>query len=183
MQWYKDNSKTLVGIECINPYNARHILRLSPNSKNLDSQDNIEDNSDIRVLSIIVNNKPTLFDIKKILLSSQQEYDSSSEVNSFILNDKQVWLDKATRVGLFNNLNIEKAADIKTTTLWFKNNSIEVEVDKAIKLLTAVEVYAKQCYDNTQRHYAEINQLETIDDCLKYDITAGYPDVLNITTN
>ena len=28
----------------------------------------------------------------------------------------------------------------------------------------------------------EIKQLETIEDCLNYDITAGYPDILNIQT-
>lgn len=110
----------------------------------------------------------------------QKEYDSSAEVNCFILNDKKVWLDKSTRVGLFNILNLEKANRIETTTLWFNTISVEVDVDKALTLLTAVEMYAKKCYDNTQKHYVEINQLETIEDCLAYDITKDYPDILNI---
>lgn len=29
----------------------------------------------------------------------------------------------------------------------------------------------KKCYNNTQKHYVEINQLETIEDYLAYDIT------------
>ena len=95
--------------------------------------------------------------------------------------DLRVWFDKDTRVGLFNLLNIEKASNTETTTLWFSNTSIEIQVDKAIALLTTVEKYAKQCYDNTQKHYVKINQLESIEDCLQYDITAGYPDILNIT--
>lgn len=37
------------------------------------------DDSDTRILSIIVKNKPTLFDIKNHLLSLQKEYDSSAE--------------------------------------------------------------------------------------------------------
>lgn len=41
-------------------------------------------------------------------------------------------------------------------------------------------MYDKKCYDNTQKHYVEINQLETIEDCLAYDITKGYSDILNI---
>ena len=49
-------------------------------------------------------------------------------------------------------------------------------------LLTMVEKYAKKCFDNTQKHYIEIKQLESIEDCLQYDITAGYPDILNITS-
>ena len=132
-------------------------------------------------MSIIVNNKPSIKKKKKHLLSLQKEYDSSFEVNCFILGGKKVWFDKDTRVGLFNLLNIEKASNTETTTLWFSNNSIEIQVDKAMALLTMVEKYAKQCYDNTQKHYVEINQLGSIEDCLQYDITAGYPDILNIT--
>ena len=95
--------------------------------------------------------------------------------------DLRVWFDKDTRVGLFNLLNIEKASNTETITLWFSNTSIEIQVDKAMALLTTVEKYAKQCYDNTQKHYVEINQLESIEDCLQYDITAGYSTILNIT--
>ena len=35
-------------------------------------------------------------------------YDSSSSVNAFLLNGIQVWLDKATRVGLMNSTTIAK---------------------------------------------------------------------------
>ena len=179
MRWINIKSEELVGLECINPKNDRHILRLSPNSKNIIQDE--QDNNDTRIVSIIVNNKPSIDDIKKHLLSLQKEYDSSFEVNCFILGGKKVWLNKDTRVGIFNLLNIEKASNTETTTLWFSNTSIEIQVDKAMALLTMVEKYAKQCYDNTQKHYVEINQLESIEDCLQYDITEGYPDILNIT--
>ena len=165
MRWINIKKDELVGLECINPKNDRHILRLSPNSKNIIQ--NEQDNNDTRIVSIIVNNKPLIDDIKKHLLSLQKEYDSSFEVNCFILGGKKVWFDKDTRVGLFNLLNIEKASNTETTTLWFNNTSIEIQVDKAIALLTTVEKYAKQCYDNTQKHYVEINQLESIEDCLQ----------------
>lgn len=178
MRWINIKKDEFVGLECINPKNDKHILRLSPNSKNMEKDE--RDNSDTRIISIIVKNKPTLLDIKNHLLSLQKEYDSSAEVNCFVLNDKKVWLDKSTRVGLFNILNLEKANGIETTTLWFNTISVEVDVDKALTFLTAVEIYAKKCYDNTQKHYAEIKQLDTIESCLKYDITTGYPDILNI---
>ena len=178
MRWTNIKKDELVGLECINPKNDKHILRLSPNSKNMEKGEH--DNSDVRIVSIIVKNKPTLFDIKNHLLSLQKEYDSSTEVNRFILNNKKVWLDKATRVGLFNILNLEKSNGIEVTTLWFDTTSIKVNVDKALTLLTAVEMYAKKCYDNTQKHYVEIKQLESIEDCLVYDITKEYPDILNI---
>ena len=179
MRWINIKKDELVGLECINPKNDRHILRLSPNSKNIIQDE--QDNNDTRIVSIIVNNKPSIDDIKKHLLFLQKEYDSSFEVNCFILGDKKVWLDKATRVGLFNILNLEKSNGIDVTTLWFNTMSIKINIDKALTLLTTVEMYAKKCFDNTQKHYVEINQLKSIEDCLQYDITAGYPDILNIT--
>lgn len=177
MRWFESKSEDFVGLECVNTKTGKHLLRLSPNS-NFTSEE--EQQNDIRFIPIYVNNKPNVKEIKKLLLSLQAEYDNSAEVNSFYLNGKRVWLDKATRVGLFNLLNLEKNTNKEITTLWFNNKSIELEVDKAITLLTAVEMYAKQCYDNTQKHYAEINQLDSIEACLQYDITAGYPTILNI---
>ena len=177
MRWFNCKKEEFVSFECINSKTDKHLLRLSPNG-NFIPEDESKD--DTRFIPIYVNNKPNVKEIKKLLLSLQAEYDNSAEVNSFYLNGKRVWLDKATRVGLFNILNIEKASNTETTTLWFSNTSIEIQVDKAIALLTTVEKYAKQCYDNTQKHYVEINQLESIEDCLQYDITAGYPDILNI---
>ena len=177
MRWFNCKKEEFVSLECINTKTDKHIIRLSPNG-NFILKDESKD--DIRFIPIYIDNKPNVKEIKKLLLSLQAEYDNSAEVNSFYLNGKRVWLDKATRVGLFNILNIEKASNTETTTLWFNNTSIEIQVDKAIALLTTVEKYAKQCYDNTQKHYVEINQLESIEDCLQYDITAGYPDILNI---
>ena len=178
MRWFYCKNENFVGLECVNNKTDKHLLRLSPNTKAIPTDEDIE--GDIRYIAKFIDNKPTVKDVKKLLIAFQKEYDVSAEVNLFYLNGKRVWLDKATRVGLFNILNLEKQNNKENTTLWFKNNSININVDKAIKLLTAVEVYAKQCYDNTQKHYAEINNLNTIEDCLRYDITAGYPEILSI---
>ena len=178
MRWFNCKKEEFVSLECINLKTDKHILRLSPNG-NFTPEGESKD--DIRFIPIYVNNKPNIKEIKELLLSLQAEYDNSAEVNSFYLNGKRVWLDKATRVGLFNILNLEKSNGIDVTTLWFNTMSIKINVDKALTLLTAVEIYAKKCFDNTQKHYIKIKQLESIEDCLQYDITAGYPDILNIT--
>ena len=178
MRWFNCKKEEFISLECINVKTDKHILRLSPNG-NFTPEGESKD--DIRFIPIYVNNKPNIKEIKELLLSLQAKYDNSAEVNSFYLNDKRVWLDKATRVGLFNILNLEKSKGIDVTTLWFNTMSIKINVDKALTLLTAVEIYAKKCFDNTQKHYIEIKQLESIEDCLQYDITAGYPDILSIT--
>ena len=47
---------------------------------------------------------------KKEVIRKIDAYDKSSDVNSFLLNGIQVWLDKDTRVGLMNSIKIEKDA-------------------------------------------------------------------------
>lgn len=179
MRWFESKKEDFVGLECVNTKTSKHLLRLSPNS-NFTSKG--EQQNDIRFISIFVNNYPSVKEIKNILLSLQEEYDNSAEVNSFYLNGKRVWLDKATRVGLVNSLNLEKATGKTDTILWFNNISININIDKALQLLAVVEMYAKECYNNTHKHYSDIAKLETLEDCLSFDITSGYPDILKIET-
>lgn len=177
MRWFESKKEDFVGLECVNTKTGKHLLRLSPNS-NFTSEG--EQQNDIRFISIFVNNYPSVKEIKNILLSLQEEYDNSAEVNSFYINGKRVWLDKATRVGLVNSLNLEKATGKTDTILWFNNSSININIDKALQLLAVVEMYAKECYNNTHKHMCDISQLNTLDDCLTFDITANYPQKLNI---
>lgn len=177
MRWFNCKKEEFVSLECINSKTDKHLLRLSPN-ENFTPEGESKD--DIRFIPIYVNNKPNIKEIKELLLSLQAEYDNSTEVNSFYLNGKRVWLDKATRVGLVNSLNLEKATSKTDTILWLNNISININIDKALQLLAAVEMYAKKCYNNTHQHMYDISKLETIEQCLEFDITKNYPQKLNI---
>ena len=179
MRWFNCKKEEFVSLECINVKTDKHILRLSPN-RNFTPEG--ENKDDIRFIPIYVNNKPNIKEIKELLLSLQAEYDNSAEVNSFYLNGKRVWLDKATRVGLINSLNLEKSTGKTDTILWFNNISITIDIDKALQLLPIVEMYAKECYNNTHQHYSDIAKLETLEDCLLFDITSDYPNILKIET-
>lgn len=178
MEWTCIKKSEFNSIECINPYKGRYIIRLSPNSKNIQKDE--QNIYDTRITSIIVNNKPNLYDIKKELLSLQKEYDNSIEVNSFYIDKKRIWFDKATRVGLVNAINLQKELGNTTYTIWFDNNSIELDINRALKILAMIENYASTCYNVTQKHISEIKKLSSIEDCLQYDITAEYPAILNI---
>ena len=179
MRWFSCKKEEFVNIECINVKTDKHLLRLSPNG-NFTPEGESKD--DIRFIPIYVNNKPNIKEIKELLLSLQAEYDNSAEVNSFYLNGKRIWLDKATRVGLVNSLNIEKSAGKTDTILWLNNISITIDINKALQLLSIIEMYAKECYNNTHKHYSDIDKLETLEDCLSFDITSGYPNILKIET-
>lgn len=179
MRWFNCKKEEFVSLECINIKTDKHLLRLSPN-RNFTPEDENKDN--IRFIPIYVNNKPNVKETKELLLSLQAEYDNSAEVNSFYLNGKRVWLDKATRVGLVNSLNLEKSTGKTDTIFWFNNVSVTINIDKALQLLSIVEMYAKDCYNNTHHHYSDISKLETLEDCLSFDITSGYPNILKIET-
>ena len=102
-------------------------------------------------------------------------YDTSDKVNGFVLNGLLVWLDKATRVGLMNSTTIAKAAGQQTTTLWLGDVKLEVDCDKAIQLLSALEMYALECFNVTAAHKKAVSELKTINEVEAFDVTADYP--------
>ena len=108
-------------------------------------------------------------------------YDTSSSVNGFILNGLLVWLDKATRVGLMNSTTIAKAAGQQTTTLWLGGIKLVVDCDKAIQLLSALEMYALECFNVTASHKQAVSELTTIEEVEAYDYKSGYPKMLEMS--
>lgn len=121
----------------------------------------------------------TLDVIKEEAIEQITEYDQSEDVNSFTLQGKQMWLPKETRVGLVNSITIEKNAGKKTTVLWFGGEKYELPVDTALQMLSALELYALECYNVTASHKAAVNALESVEDVVAYDYTQGYPEKLN----
>lgn len=112
-------------------------------------------------------------------INKLMQYDTSKEVNSFYLDNVQVWLDKATRVGLMNSLQIEKSSGRTKSTVWFNDVCYTLPIDLGIQMLQALELYALDCYNNTISHKVAIQNLETIEQINDYDFTKGYPQKLN----
>ena len=115
---------------------------------------------------------------KETVIAAIEAYDTTPAVNGFILNGERVWLDKATRVGLMNSTSIAKAMGKTMTTLWFGRMKIEMNCDKAIGLLSALEMYALECFNVTATHKKAVAELNTVEEVLEYDYTKGYPEKL-----
>ena len=79
-----------------------------------DEKDNIEDE--------IIEDLPTK---KQKLIEEILKYDSSDNVNVFILNGEKMWLDKITRVGLKLRFESELENCIDDTILWYNNKDIK----------------------------------------------------------
>ena len=117
---------------------------------------------------------------QKMVLAEIEKHDTSPSVNGFMLNGQRVWLNKDTRVGLMNSTSIAKAMGKKTTTLWLGDVKLVVECDKAIQMLSALEMYALECFNVTAAHKAAVENLQTVEEVLAYDYTAGYPEMLEM---
>ena len=117
---------------------------------------------------------------KEAKVQEIERYDTSTSVNGFKLNGNAFWLDKATRVGLMNSTEITKAAGQETTDLWMGDVKLTIPCDTVIKLLSAIELYALECFNVTARHKAEVAELKTVKEVEAYDVTEGYPKQLEI---
>ncbi len=134
---------------------------------------------EIREISEGLGSEPLEY-MKKAMLAYIEKYDASSSVNSFLLNGMEVWLDKATRVGLMNSTTIAKSMGQEKTTLWLGSYQLEVDCDKAIQLLSALEMYALECFNVTAAHKKAVSELDNIEGVLTYDYKSGYPEKLKM---
>ena len=116
---------------------------------------------------------------KREKINEINHYDSSDEINIFYIQGLPVWLDKATRAGLKLRFEAELAMKEENTTLWYGNQSFTLQLNMAIQMLYAIEVYASKCYDNTQKHLANVEKLETLEEIMEYEYKVGYPEKLN----
>ena len=117
--------------------------------------------------------------LKNILEKSIAYYDTSKYVNSFYYQNKQYWLSKDIRIGLFRLID----SGAKQITLQLNDNYLIISSDKLKEFLNQLEVYAGKCFTTTAQHLQNIKQLDTIEDLLKYDYTAKYPNKIILNEN
>lgn len=130
---------------------------------------------------------PTLEDAKAQKVDEILMYDGSNAVNEFSIGGQPMWLPFETRTRLDRRFAVErikaesqgKTESEVVTTLWHEGQSFEMPLATAMALLLALEDYATICYDNTQRHIAEVMKLESKEAVNAYDYTTGYPEKLS----
>lgn len=74
----------------------------------------------------------------KILKAKIQDYDTSDNVNSFVMGGKKLWLDKNTRVGLMHLANCSTSA----LQLVLDGTVMSFSPDFVKEFLAKLEVYA-----------------------------------------
>lgn len=116
---------------------------------------------------------------KQNLLRRIEEYGDSDEVNCFIINNEKVWIARDLRVSLKNKIQIEKESGYSETSIWLNDKQYNINVDIALDFLRQLELYAIQCFNNTQTLLSEAKQLTLRSEINNFDIKKGYPKILN----
>lgn len=143
-------------------------------------------NADFKTEKVWYNLLPiplTLEQVRGAKIAEINAHDISDNVNSFSLASTRMWLDKATRVGLSNSISIEQESGKTATTLWFNAVRYDIPISLAMGMLNSLELYALECYNVTQGHIAAVLELESIEEVMAYDYTAGYPAKLVLNLN
>ena len=122
----------------------------------------------------------TLEEAKEMLLAEIDAYDKSPAVNAFYLNGEQHWLDFNLRDRVFDGNERIAYKGREETSLWLDGKCFVMPIAVAQDLICTIEVYAKDCYNVTATHQAEVNKLTTIEEVEAYNYKTGYPEKLNL---
>lgn len=120
-----------------------------------------------------------LAQVKSNKIGDIDNYDMSSSVNGFYYNNQFMWLDRDTRACLRNTIESLEIMSMNELNIWYNDIHITLDLNSAKQLLSALEVYAMQCYNVTASHKVEVNSMTTVDEVESFDITSDYPEMLH----
>ena len=115
-------------------------------------------------------------------LADIDAYDQSENVNLFYLASQPMWLDAQTRQTLRISIESYIAMGRETATKWFGGQQFTFPTSVWLQMLNALEVYAAEALNVTEAHKAAVMAMDNVQDIEGYDITQGYPEKLNLST-
>ena len=120
----------------------------------------------------------TLEEAKAEMIQRIDEYDSSDNVNAFIVNDSiKAWFTADERANYRNSIDSAETLGVDELTFFIGGMLVTVPTSNAKVMLATVQLYADQCYIVTQLHKDTVNNLETIEEVDAFNYTAGYPEM------
>lgn len=122
--------------------------------------------------------------VKESALKRIKAHDESSEVNNCIIIRDGVrlnyWADKHERDSLKSAVRdcialgrTEYRLDLREFGM-----SMSIPCELLLQMLSALEVYAIDCYNKTTDHIFAVQALDNVDAVESYDYRKGYPEVL-----
>lgn len=114
------------------------------------------------------------------------DYDTSSSVNGFYLNDTLIpWssddgstLNKDVRMGLRQNIKDKQKLGEVNIDMWLDGMKITLPCEKADAFMCNLENYAYECFNVTAAHKKAVEDMESVEEVEAFDVTADYPQQL-----
>lgn len=124
--------------------------------------------------------EPTLDEIKENKIRMIKDHDSSTSVNSFIVNGIiEAWLTPEERSNYKSSIDAAKLVGLESLSFYINDILLTTTPTQAELMLAQIQLYADQCFIVTKQHISAVNTLETIEEVESYDYKAGYPLKLN----
>lgn len=124
----------------------------------------------------------TLEQAKTEMIQRIDEYDSSTNVNGFTINDDvEGWFTPEERSNYRSSIDAAKLLGISGLSFYVGDMLLEVTPTQAEYMLAQVQLYADQCFMVTKQHKLTVEALETIEEVDEFDYAADYPKKINFT--
>lgn len=104
-----------------------------------------------------------------------ETYDSSDAVEQFTINDTPMWLGHELRQQIRTGADAYNAMGYETMTKVFNGAEFTFPITVWLQMLNALEIYAAEALNTTERHKNNVMQLNNIQEVIDYDYTTGYP--------
>lgn len=115
-------------------------------------------------------------------IAELEAYDSSEEVNSFLVNigneAVMAWFTPEQRADYKNSIDAAELLGRDVVRPVINGREIKLPVSVAKTALAKIQLYANQCYGVTEQHKAAVNALETVEEVEAYDLKRFYPERL-----
>lgn len=107
-----------------------------------------------------------------------ENYDASPNVEQFTINGTSMWLGHELRQQIRTSADAYSAAGYDNMTKVFNGAEFTFPITVWLQMLNALEVYAAEALNTTERHKNNVNAMDNVQDVIDYDYTTGYPEKL-----
>lgn len=108
-----------------------------------------------------------------------ETYDSSPNVEQFTINGVPMWLGHELRQQIRTGADAYSAMGYETMTKVFNGAEFTFPIALWIQMLNALEIYAAEALNTTERHKNNVMAMTRRKDVENYDYTEGYPEKLS----
>ena len=118
---------------------------------------------------------------KQRKLQEITDYNPSDNVDAFLLNGEKHWLTRDERAMAKLSTEARQRLGHYTTEQCLGGKFYTIPCDTLLTMLARLEDYALSCFNYAIRQQAEVNALTSLEEVENYDVTKGYPEMLNFT--